>query len=164
MARLLVDEGDDVTIVCLGDDAIPLLTEFFMGRMCERLGREIPEIEPSTLYHLYHYDWPGNIRELENEIERLTALASEVITTDLMSPNVAGGKEQAREGIPRGTLKEIIGSATEGLERQVIMTTLRDLEWNKSQTSKKLGISRPTLDQKIEKYSLKRPPKDAKNG
>jgi two-component system response regulator HupR/HoxA len=56
----------------------------------------------------------------------------------------------------RGTLRELVAEATEGLERQVLDATLEENGWNKSQTSRQLGVSRPTLDQKIDKYGLKK--------
>jgi DNA-binding NtrC family response regulator len=56
----------------------------------------------------------------------------------------------------RGTLRELVAEATEGLERQVIAAILEENSWNKSKTARQLGVSRPTLDQKIEKYQLKR--------
>ena len=62
----------------------------------------------------------------------------------------------------RGTLRELVAEATEGLERQVLTATLQENSWNKSQTARQLGVSRPTLDQKIEKYGLKRESEDRK--
>ncbi|MFQ5653361.1 MAG: helix-turn-helix domain-containing protein, partial [Planctomycetota bacterium] len=75
---------------------------------------------------------------------------------------VGGGPASSRA--PRGTLKEIISEATDELERQVIVSTLNEHKWNKSRTSRQLGISRPTLDQKIDKFGLKRPAKRRKGG
>ncbi|MEM7165470.1 MAG: sigma 54-interacting transcriptional regulator [Planctomycetota bacterium] len=138
---------------------IPLLIDFFLGRIAERTGLEKPEVDETAFYHLHHYDWPGNIRELENEVERIFALSSGRISADLLSPAVLDRKDAAGAPPPAGTLKEVITQATEKLEKSVIANTLEKMDWNKSRSARQLGVSRPTLDQKIDKYGLKRPPK-----
>ena len=141
---------------------IPLLVDHFMTRIAERMPREKPTLDSRTLYYLYHYDWPGNVRQLENEVNRIVALSSEVVTPDLLSPALvtgsagSGGKVRHDPAV-RGKLKEIVTESVERVERQVIEATLAENGWNKSQTARQLGISRPTLDQKIEKYGLKKP-------
>lgn len=152
----------NITLPTLAErrEDIPMLVDHFQGVISKRLGRPKTRIHEDTMYRLYQYDWPGNIRELENEVERLCALATDEITSDLLSPAVLG-KSATLNSIarPDGTLKEIISEATEKLESGVIAETLEELDWNKSQTARRLGVSRPTLDQKIEKYSLRRPPR-----
>ncbi len=141
---------------------IPLLTEFFIDHICKRNERECPRIDNQALYQLYNYDWPGNVRELENEVERLCALAGEVIAPDLLSPAILGSGPRGRGPSIDGTLKEMMADATEELERQLLERSLLENDWNKSRTSKQLGVSRPTLDQKIDKYGIQRPPKKKK--
>ncbi len=161
----------NVTLPPLRDrrEDIPLLVDHFMNRITVRLGREKPTLDSRTLYYLYHYDWPGNIRQLENEVERMVALSSEMITPDLLSPALvtggagAAGRPRRDSMIGRGKLKEIVAEHAEEIERQVLSSTLAELGWNKSRTARQLGISRPTLDQKIEKYSLKKPEKPRKD-
>ncbi|MDE0959317.1 MAG: sigma 54-interacting transcriptional regulator [Planctomycetota bacterium] len=138
---------------------IPLLVDHFIDEVCSRHDRERPKMDPRTLYALYHSPWPGNVRQLENEIERLVALSEGVIVPETISPSVLSHGPTAGSGNRepmRGTLRELVAEATEGLERQVISATLEENSWNKSQTARQLGVSRPTLDQKIEKYQLKR--------
>lgn len=142
---------------------VPLLVDHFIDQVCHRQGRPRPKLDPRTLYALYHSPWPGNVRQLENEIERLVALSEDVICPETISPSVLahgtafGGAN--REPM-RGTLRELVAEATEGLERQVIDATLQENKWNKSKTARQLGVSRPTLDQKIEKYGLKKSSED----
>lgn len=154
----------NVTLPALRErrEDIPLLAEFFITRVCDRIGRDKLPVESSALYQLYNYDWPGNIRELENEIERLCALAEEAITVDLLSPAIAEGKGGGRNPRLNGTLKEMITDATEELERQLLLKSLSETDWNKSRTARQLGVSRPTLDQKIDKYGIQPPPKRRK--
>ena len=153
----------NVTLPPLRDrrEDIPLLVDFFMTKVSERMKREKPTLDSRTLYYLYHYDWPGNVRQLENEVERMVALSSEAVTPDYLSPALVTGStgRAGRGGEPtfQGTLKEQVAAATEKVERKVIADSLAENKWNKSQTARKLGISRPTLDQKIEKYGLKKP-------
>jgi serine/threonine-protein kinase PknK len=140
---------------------VPILVEHFMVKVAERMKREKPTLDSRTLYYLYHYDWPGNVRQLENEVERMVALTSDTVTPEFLSPALVTGSNGAggRRGEPtfQGTLKEQVAVATEKVERRVIADSLAENKWNKSQTARNLGISRPTLDQKIEKYGLKRP-------
>lgn len=135
---------------------IPLLVDFFIDRACSRLGRERPVLDPRTLYALYHSPWPGNVRQLENEVDRLVALSTEVILPEIISTSVLSQKPGEQREPLRGTLRELVSEATESLERQVISATLEQNEWNKSQTARLLGVSRPTLDQKIERYRIVR--------
>jgi transcriptional regulator with PAS, ATPase and Fis domain len=138
---------------------IPLLVDHFIDQVCSRQDRVRPKMDPRTLYALYHSPWPGNVRQLENEIERLVALSEGVILPETISPSVLAHGPGVGTGDSepmRGTLRELVAEATEGLERQVLDATLEENGWNKSQTSRQLGVSRPTLDQKIDKYGLKK--------
>lgn len=133
---------------------IPLLIDFFLRRVCERTKEKKKELERETFHLLYQYDWPGNVRELENEVERLTALSGERIGPELLSPNIQA-KGQSRGVSFRGrALREIVARTVEDVESQVIRTTLADAGWKKMRAAEALGISRPTLDAKIEKYGL----------
>ncbi|MFL2857425.1 MAG: helix-turn-helix domain-containing protein [Planctomycetota bacterium] len=79
-----------------------------------------------------------------------------VILPEIISTSVLSQKPGEQREPLRGTLRELVAEATESLERQVISATLEQNEWNKSQTARLLGVSRPTLDQKIEKYRILR--------
>ncbi len=135
---------------------IPLLIDFFLDRIAQRTKEKKKTIDRDTFHLLYQYDWPGNIRELENEMERLAALSGEGIESYLLSPNIqAKGKGRA-VSVSGKSLKEIVARTVEDVELQVIRSTLIDSGWKKSRAAETLGISRPTLDAKIDKYSLTR--------
>ncbi|MBN1421011.1 MAG: nitrogen fixation protein NifA, partial [Planctomycetes bacterium] len=140
---------------------IPILINFFLDRIrARREGEKALELDSEAFRLLYNYDWPGNVRELENEIERLSALAQDRITPELLSESILEEGKRTRV-IWRGrTLREAVVRAQEHVEREIIQETLEDLGWKKTQTAKMLGISRPTLDSKIDKYGLKKEPKD----
>ncbi|HID92810.1 MAG TPA: GAF domain-containing protein [bacterium (Candidatus Stahlbacteria)] len=101
---------------------------------------------------LSNYSWPGNVRELENEIERAIALTNgEMLTVESFSDRLRGIDvlvgEAKRE---KQCLKDIVSH----IERKLIVEALERNNWIKKDTAKALGISRPTLDEKIEKYKI----------
>ena len=135
---------------------IPLLIDFFLGRVAERSGEQKRSLDQDTFQAMYQYDWPGNVRELENEIERLSALGGEVIDSQLLSPNIQANGSKPGLAVNGKPLKDIVARTVEDVESQVIRSALADTEWKKSKTAELLGISRPTLDAKILKYALRR--------
>ena len=135
---------------------IPLLVDFFLERIAARSGDEKKAIDQDTFQLMYQYDWPGNIRELENEIERLSALCDGVIDSHLLSPNIQANGNKSGVTLNGKPLKDIVARTGGDVESQVIHSALVDTNWKKSRTAEALGISRPTLDAKILKYALKR--------
>jgi two-component system, NtrC family, response regulator HydG len=129
---------------------IPELTTHFLRRFSEKNRKDIKGIHPEALNLLMQYDWPGNIRELENTVERAVILClGEQITPQDLPPHLLSEdvrimkKTQVDEGF---TLRD--------MEREVIRTTLAKTGNNKSLTAKKLGVSRQTLLNKIKEYGL----------
>ncbi|HVR75533.1 MAG TPA: sigma 54-interacting transcriptional regulator [Planctomycetota bacterium] len=135
---------------------IPLLIDFFLERIAARSGEKKKTIDRDTFHLLYQYDWPGNIRELENEVERLAALSGEKIEAHLLSANIQAKGQDRSVSYAGKALKDIVARTVEDVEKHVIRSTLIDSGWKKTRTAEILGISRPTLDAKIEKYGLTR--------
>lgn len=133
---------------------IPLLIEFFLDRAATQSGLAKKVVTKRALEKLYDYAWPGNIRELQNEMERLGVLSGEEtkITADMLSPRILEATEANKVQGARvhGKLKD----ALEDLEREMIKDGLRRTGWNKSKLAKELGISRAGLIMKVEKYGL----------
>jgi transcriptional regulator with PAS, ATPase and Fis domain len=133
---------------------IPLLVDHFVSRGCKEKGIPLKTLAKRTMEKIYEYHWPGNIRELENEIERLIVLAGseERIGADLLSSRVTENGRTSDGSSLRmaGKLKD----ALEELERTMIKEGLRRTNWNKSKLAKELGISRAGLIMKVEKYGL----------
>jgi two-component system response regulator HupR/HoxA len=147
-------------------DDIPVLAEFFAEKHSDAIGKKILGISASALEKLSLFDYPGNIRELENEIRRMVALADngEYLTTRNMSPallEAAAHKTRIAEAFaPEGaTLKDKV----ENVERRVVEETLRRHRWNQSRAAKELGLSRVGLANKIKRYDLDRIPEGARN-
>lgn len=133
---------------------IPLLTEFFLQKVCESSGVARKALMKRALELLYDYQWPGNVRELQNEIERVVVLAGDEqkISPEMLSPKIFDTIQSNKHQGSRlqGKLKD----AMEELERDMIREGLRRTGWNKSKLAKELGISRAGLIMKVEKYGL----------
>jgi transcriptional regulator with PAS, ATPase and Fis domain len=130
---------------------IPLLVDHFL----ERVGDKRPQVRPEALELLQRYEWPGNVRELENEILRACTLCDgEIGPADLSDPvRAAGGA-----GAGAVTLKDAVREASQRVERDLITEALRAENGNKSAVARRLGISRPTLDAKMELLKIPRYP------
>jgi two-component system response regulator HupR/HoxA len=142
-------------------DDIPVLAQYFAAWHSANLGRRILGISASALEKLACYDFPGNVRELESEIRRMTALARDgtYLTTAMMSPALlaaaASRSSAAAAGFtPQGqTLKEKI----ESLEKHLVRDALARHKWNRSRVAEELGLSRVGLANKIRRYGLNGP-------
>jgi len=135
-------------------DDIPLLIDHFLERNAKEHSNKKKNIAKRAMEKLLDYNWAGNVRELENEMERLDVLAgTEIkITADMLSPRIKNFGEKGKvQGVRiKGRLKD----ALEELEREMIKEGLRRTSWNKSKLAKELGISRAGLIMKVEKYGL----------
>lgn len=129
---------------------IPLLVDHMLTKYGFESGRGKKSMSQDALDLLLKYDWPGNIRELENTIERLVILCKDrVIRLEYLPQNIKKEpKEELSIFVPDKPLEEI--------ERQYIHDVLKKHNWNKSKSAKTLGIERRTLYNKIDKYKLKK--------
>jgi two-component system response regulator HydG len=129
---------------------IPLLADHFFKLFQEKNKKSIKGFLPKTIDMLMRYDWPGNIRELENVMERAVLLCrGEYLSPQDLPPPFQGGQlgEQPVISIPPGmTLEE--------LEREAIIQTLEENGGNRTQAAQILGISRKTLQNKLKEYGL----------
>lgn len=128
---------------------IPLLVQRFVEKFYKETGlyREIPE---EVMNILCNYDWPGNIRELKNIVERICVNAddTEVTVNDL--PAAILNKTFRIEHKKNQGLKEIM----ENIEKEIIISTLKECNNNKSLAASKLNIPRASLYRKIEEYNI----------
>jgi len=135
-------------------DDLPLLTEHFLKKHHERSQRAMKRLSSAVMARFYEYHWPGNIRELENEIERLVVLSGdkEDIGPDLLSTGVAPFVEE--KSFETFRQKGTMEAAVLALERDMIEHGLISTHWNKTKLASKLGISRTTLIKKIKDFNL----------
>jgi len=123
----------------------------------EHRGFEPPQIPEDTRRILAAYSWPGNIRELENEVERIAVLhgASRSIAPDMLSERILCASVSASLDI--AVLHESpLANAVEHLEENMLKRTLAQTNWNKSHAARRLGLSRQGLLKKIKRYGIQR--------
>ena len=133
---------------------IPLLVAAFLDEFAQE--GEVKSVSDDAMGALETHHWPGNVRELRNEIQRAAALSDRVIVPLVLSENVRGRQEEspAVQELGKRTLKEMVKEVTENLERKVIQEALNRSRGRKAQAARLLGVSRPTLDSKIDNYDL----------
>jgi transcriptional regulator with GAF, ATPase, and Fis domain/tetratricopeptide (TPR) repeat protein/predicted Ser/Thr protein kinase len=131
------------------DDIGPLI-QHFLEKTADELGIEKKGVDDDVLTLLGGYAWPGNIRELENEVKRATALSDERITRDDLSPQILEGAAVGDPGKESGTLKAKVEQA----EKVEIQRALEEAKGNQTRAAKALGISRVWLRKKMERYGL----------
>ncbi len=131
-----------------------LLAEHFLTKSAKDKNMETRILAKRCIERLFDYHWPGNIRELENEMERVTVLAGTElrITPEMLSPRIREASEKPK--VQGSRLSGKLKDALEELERDMIREGLRRCGWNKSKLAKELGISRAGLIMKVEKYGL----------
>lgn len=135
---------------------VEALAEFFLEKYSGVVGRRVLGFTSEVLAVLARYQYPGNIRELKNEVQKMVAIAEQggYISKRHLSPDLA--KLKFSESLPQGfdvvggSLKEMV----ESLEAKIVETTLRKLNWNQTQAAQELGLSRVGLANKIKRYSL----------
>ena len=128
---------------------IPLLAEFFLAKYRAKHQRRISNLAPRTLDLLMRYDWKGNIRELENMIERSVILcrAETIMPEHLPDALQTLAPEFEAVGAESGlTIKE--------MEKQLIVATLKQCEENRTKAAEALGISRRSLQMKLKEYEI----------
>jgi DNA-binding NtrC family response regulator len=132
---------------------LELLAGHFLRAMREKRPQtRFTGISPEALAALRRYRWPGNVRELENAIERAVTLYDEPMLLPEHLPDEV--LERKSWGEDPGQAAVAPGYALKSAEREVILRVLRESRFNKKRAAQRLGISRPTLYQKMQKYGL----------
>ncbi len=132
------------------DDLIPL-TEYFLNKFTTKYQRKITFVLPELIGAFSNYDWPGNIRELENVLERLVIMSeNDILGLDHLPLEIRG----AVPTIEKSTFKEKIDTISSITEKQMIIDALNKTNHNRTKAANLLGISRRTLQNKIKEYGL----------
>ncbi|MDJ0521284.1 MAG: sigma-54 dependent transcriptional regulator [Planctomycetota bacterium] len=129
---------------------VPLLAQHFLKRFASENEKAVERIDDNAMTILQAHHWPGNIRELENVIERGVILAQDAVLTPRDLPPDLAKTAAAPE--PGQTLP--LRKALEIPEREIIERTLRSHNWNRQETAAALMINRTTLFNKMRKYRL----------
>ena len=153
---------------------LPLLIQHLLDKICERNNKKISGVTQDALHKLQTYSFPGNIRELENILERAVVLnskqeidAGDIQLGDAPSLPVPGDTPVAgvapagfdlrtylKEEIAKTTAGEIYTDVVGGVEKELIRILLNQNQFNKRKTAEALGLNRVTLDKKIQQYGL----------
>ena len=129
---------------------IPLLAAHFLEGVVKRLGKPVPTLSQEAMTLLLEYPWPGNVRQLENAIERAVLLATrETIFPGDFPPSLLRNGSAGEPGAPPPKLLRL-----EDMEREHILSTLDDLGWNQARAAEALGIARNTLWRKLKEYGI----------
>jgi DNA-binding NtrC family response regulator len=122
---------------------IPMLVDHFIKKYCTSMSRDTIPIEQAALRHLEEFEFPGNVRELENMIERAIVIGN--------------GREIRLRDLPMGKERQTTQvESLDELEKKHITMILSKYDWNISRSAKALNVDRVTLYNKIRKYNLSR--------
>ena len=139
--------------LCERIEDIPLLCQHFMGRFNETLGKDISGLAPDVMSRLLEYHWPGNVRQLENAIERAMVIADD----SLLLPEHFAAELNCNDRHPRKepVFEELsIKNAQKVMERKLITQALEETGGNRTQAARLLEISHPSLLSKIKIYGI----------
>jgi len=134
---------------------IPVLADFFCRRYNAKLGKEILGFDAAAIERLTAHHWPGNIRELENCVERAFVVCHDpLIQVRHLPRELQDGNGAALQlGIPAG-----IRAADNGdLSREHVLAVLQQTDWNIAKSARILGVARNTVYHRIRHYNLSRP-------
>lgn len=132
---------------------IPALVQYFLEKFSKENAKPLPKLPSETLRPLMDHNWQGNVRELENVMERAVVLCSgPVITPDLL-PDPIVGRSAAFPLLanrPDASLFEIL----EDCERRIILEMLEKCNWNQTEAAERFRIPLSTLNQKIKRLNI----------
>ena len=132
---------------------IALLAQHFLTQFAEQNRKEIKGFTPETMDRMIRYDWPGNIRELMNAIERGVVLARGPFLDETDIPVIAAVPAGSESALATGDLFTGEVPLSE-IEKTAILKTLAVTDGNKSETARRLGITRKTLHKKLKAYGM----------
>ena len=134
---------------------IPELIRYFIDEFSKEKGWKVKTVDQQAMKILQNYDWPGNIRELRNAIERLMIMTiNEVITfSDIESTGIIGQSKKEESYFKYNTFKE----AKDAFERDFLIRKLKENNWNMTKTAEIIGIERSNLYKKIKSLGISLP-------
>ena len=134
-------------------DDIPLLVEHFLALFCVENGKRRKAVSGEALAYFLAYEWPGNIRELRNMVERLVIMTP----GDTIGPDDLPAPLRRKDATGPADGHRSLKEARDGFERAYILAELRAHDWNMTRTAERLGIERSHLYRKIKTYGISPP-------
>jgi DNA-binding NtrC family response regulator/tetratricopeptide (TPR) repeat protein len=142
-------------------EEIPHLSTYFLREACERLGKPDVHLSSVTLDLFDRYWWPGNVRQLRNEVQRSVAMSPpggtiepDQLSPDLTAPPPSAVGSGSTVGSGRSSAPRNLASAVEEVERDIIGATLQRTSGNISETARVLGLTRRGLYMKMRRLGL----------
>src|SRR5262250_2164464 len=134
---------------------IPVLCNYFLCRYRDRYKSSVEEISPSLMDSFLRYDWPGNVRQLENSVKRYLILPD-------MNMNLSELKEQQANAAPVSikpkednmSLKDVGTRAAEQAEKELVLRVLEETSWNRKQAARRLNICYKALLNKLKRWQI----------
>ncbi|HLD98706.1 MAG TPA: sigma-54 dependent transcriptional regulator [Bdellovibrionota bacterium] len=139
---------------------IDLLVRYFVQQFNERLKKQIVNLTPETLSSLRSFSWPGNIRQLENVLERMVLMSeNDTLRISDLPPEIAAEVGPVAEATPGDSVsfKELVKKQTQSVERDLIEKALEEKGGNVTRAAEKLGLSRKGLQLKMKELGVRRP-------
>ncbi|MBW2597455.1 MAG: sigma 54-interacting transcriptional regulator [Deltaproteobacteria bacterium] len=141
---------------------IPLLIENFINKYSKLCGKEIYGLSPEAMNTLMVYNFPGNIRELENIIEYATVVCkNSLIRIQNLPENLLRAPDSKNNAVTKETSEKVFSIET--MEKNIILETLMKNNWNRKATAAQMGIHSSTLWRKIKRLNLKIPEQDGRS-
>src|SRR2546428_2178820 len=132
---------------------IPLLCNHFLEKYRERYQSPVQSFPTELMETFLRYDWPGNVRQLENIVKRYLILPDTDIVSEM---KVSGPDEVVPINHGNVSLKEVAGHAAEMAEKEVVLRMLEETGWNRKESARRLRISYKALRNKLKKWQLVR--------
>ncbi len=151
-----------IAVPSLGErrEDIPLLAHYFLKKFAMQQNKPVESFHSEILEFMKCRAWPGNIRELENFVQRVLTLApleTSVITREVLPPDLAKEFKKLKPVDNDQAATKSLGDSLTELEKQLILKALVDFNWNQSRAARSLKISVTTLRYKMEKLKIKAP-------
>ena len=138
-----------------GEDIL-LLSHYFLEKFSKELGKSVKELSREAEALLTHYRWPGNVREVENAVKHALLMVSDGEKTILPKhlPESIRESSSVSQPVGDGSLRTASKGAAQKVERELILKTLKETNWNKRRASRILKIDYKTLFNKLKEHSI----------
>ncbi len=136
---------------------IPDLASAFLASFAAKMNKKVDGFAPEVFSRFFAYDWPGNIRELENVVERMVVLSTDsVIGKDTLPPELTAAGVSSRDSLASsGSVR--VANVRDEAERECIITALAAHGWKRAETAKALAMDKATLWRKMKKLGIESP-------
>jgi transcriptional regulator with GAF, ATPase, and Fis domain len=141
-------------------DDIPILVDHFLAKFSQQQRKSLQSIDASLLNYILHRRWKGNIRELENFMERLITIAdveATVLDSSILPKEFSSEYDYIKQKLSTTDSENSLPERIQSFEKDLIQQALVDNQWNQSQAARALKISEGTIRQKMKKLNLNKP-------